>query len=62
MPDTWLRRLSEITGVEAASLFDFWPPVMPLSVSFATDVAESIRTSIIPGEKTVTASVVYKVR
>jgi uncharacterized protein len=50
----------EITGVKAASLFDFSnPPVTP----FATDAAESTRTPIIPGEQTVTATagVVYKI-
>lgn len=54
----------EITDIKAATLFDFYrPPVMPLSVSFATDAAESIRTPIIPGEQTVTATVgvVYKI-
>lgn len=54
----------EITGVKAASLFDFnSPPVMPLSVSFAQGAAESITTPIIPGEQTVTATVgvVYRI-
>jgi uncharacterized protein YggE len=55
----------EITGVKAASLFDYGnPPVTPLSMSFATTgAAESIETPIIPGEQTVTATVavVYEI-
>lgn len=53
----------EVTGVKAASLFDFSPPVTPLSLSFATGAAESITTPIIPGEQSVTATVgvVYKI-
>jgi hypothetical protein len=54
----------EITGVKAASLFDFSnPPVTPLSLSFAAGAAESMTTPTIPGEQTVSATVgvVYKI-
>jgi uncharacterized protein YggE len=53
----------EITGVKAASLSDFSPPISPFSLSFAEGVTESIATPIIPGEQTVTATVevIYKI-
>jgi uncharacterized protein len=54
----------EVTGVKAASMFDFSnPPVTPLSLSFAADATESITTPIIPGEQSVTATVgvVYEI-
>ncbi|MEW6605177.1 MAG: SIMPL domain-containing protein, partial [Thermoproteota archaeon] len=54
----------EITGVKAATLFDFYgPTAIPFSLSFATDAAESTGTPIIPGEQTVTAAVgvVYRI-
>jgi uncharacterized protein len=54
----------EVTGVKAATLFDFSvPPVTPLSLTFEAGTVESITTPIIPGEKTVTATVgvVYEI-
>jgi len=53
----------QIAGVKSASLFDFsYPPVMPLSLSFAAGTQESVNTPIIPGQQSVTATVgiVYK--
>lgn len=48
----------EVTGVKAASLFDFSnPPVTPLSLFFEAGAVESITTPIIPGEQAVTATV-----
>jgi uncharacterized protein YggE len=53
----------EITGVRAASVSDFSPPISPFSLSFAGGITESISTPIIPGEQTVAATieVIYEI-
>lgn len=54
----------EITGVKAASLFDFSsPPVIPFSLTLEASTSESMTTPIIPGEQTVTTTVgvVYEI-
>lgn len=47
-----------VTGVKAATLYDFDAPVMPFPLTIATATAEdALRTPILPGEQTVTTTV-----